>query len=223
MLVHNLVAEGTSLPGGLSCRCASLPIICEILKHARPAVDVTTLCDARDHHLRQPLHADWALDVARIDHVEDDLDDIFPVDVLVRVIQVEYVVIACFYDELESRLYAIILGRPVCASATPSAPTFLPPVCVRVLRPSVLVIVLESEAEQLVRLLDRGPSGRHLLLHRFQQLHLLGIFLIFLILSVKLPLSSFELHATLSWLRFPRVWQGRTCCLRQGKFFTRVV
>ena len=101
MLVHGLIAERAPLP-------APLLLKCQILKNTRPAEDVSALGDLGDHHLLKVFHADWALDIFSIHDigsgVEDHLDDVFPVDNLVGVVDVQNIVLLAPHDELQLRL-----------------------------------------------------------------------------------------------------------------------
>lgn len=84
VLIHEVIAERAPL----LARLAGAIVIFErqILEEARPAVDVATFCDPWNNHGGKVLHTDWTLDILSVCHVKDNLGNVFPVDILIRVI-----------------------------------------------------------------------------------------------------------------------------------------
>jgi hypothetical protein len=60
---------------------------------------MSTLSDPRYSHELECLHADRAFDIMGIDHLVTDLDNVFPVDNLIGVIQVHDVVFITLHNE----------------------------------------------------------------------------------------------------------------------------
>ena len=94
MLEHMFITEGASFPW--LChrrRSPCISIIGEILQDTGPAVYMSTFGNARSYHLRQVFETDRALYITCIDHIEDDLHYIFPLNVFIRIVHIQHVIV----------------------------------------------------------------------------------------------------------------------------------
>ena len=164
--MHMLVAERAPLPRLAEARCRpSVSVVCQVLKNARPTVDVAALGYARRDHLRQTLHANGAQNVARVDHVVDNLDDIPPLHIFVGIVELQRKVLLTLLDnELEGRKDAVVLGWPVVAGGLLAS---------RVVSWTLaLLLIAIAEAQKEVGILRGCAPQGDLLLHRLHRLYL---------------------------------------------------
>ena len=103
------------------------------------------------------------MDITSVDHVKDHLDNIFPINGLIWIIHIEQVIFSLLHNELESRLYTIILGRSIVFPALPSA--FAAFIAVRVSLPVEVLVIVVGETKQRI---DGAVLLAHFLLNRFE-------------------------------------------------------
>ena len=130
-------------------------------------------CNTRSQHLWQWFHAYWALHIACINHVEDNLLDIFPLDVFIWIVEVECIVILVVvrwswmvsHDKFECWLHTVVLHGTVIlfGSTSFSLPTFL--CSIRVVILAIFLIIMIRETEKEVSLWCSWASLRDLFLH----------------------------------------------------------
>ena len=153
VFVNGVIAQGATLPW-----TRGVFIVREVLQHARPAIYVPALCNARGQHLGKGFHTYWALYICCINHVEDNLLDIFPLYVLIWIIEVECVVIIvviCWswmisHDKFECWLHTIVLHGTVILFRPTSfslPPTFLCSIRVVILPFFLIIVVRETKKE----------------------------------------------------------------------------
>ena len=142
MFINRVIAQWASFPWPIDRSPIDVLVESQILEDARPAVNMTTFSDPGDNHLGQTLHAYRTLDITRIHHVEDHLNDILPIHAFIRVKQIQKVVVSFPYNKLEGWLDTVIFRRPVVLVSTSSLNSFLYTIGIW-----ILVIVLESESK----------------------------------------------------------------------------
>ena len=129
MLVHMLVTEGAALPA-LARNTWSLrghpgvSVVSQILQNTGPAIDVTTLCDTRGNHLGKIFHANWALHIWSISHIENDLPQIPPIDIFIGIMPIQHVVLSISPHALEGWLHTVVFCGPVFLWTSPPTPSF---------------------------------------------------------------------------------------------------
>lgn len=104
MFVYWLITKGAPLP-------TSVSFISKVLKNTGPAINVTTFRNLRSYHLAQVLKTYWTLDITCIYHIENHSYYVLPLNILIRVVEVEHVILISFNYEFESRLNTILLRR----------------------------------------------------------------------------------------------------------------
>jgi hypothetical protein len=83
ILVDRIVAKGASFPW-----TGRIAIVGQVLENAGPTENVSTLSNSRGQNFLKGFHTNWALDVAGINHIEDNFLNIFPFNVFIRVIKI---------------------------------------------------------------------------------------------------------------------------------------
>ena len=104
MFVYWFITKGAPLPAPVS-------LISKVLKNTWPAIYVTTFCDLRSYHLTKVLKTYWALDIVCIYHIENHCYYVLPLNILIRIVEVEHIILIAFNYEFESRLNTILLRR----------------------------------------------------------------------------------------------------------------
>ena len=176
------------------------------------------LCNARRQHFREGLHAYGTLYITSIDHVEDDLVYIFPLYVLMWIIEVEGVVILAVisccswlisHDEFECWLHTVILCRAVIlmlgSTSFPLRAFFS---SIRVVILSIFLIIVIRKTKKKVGLRCCWAPLRDLFFHHLEII----IVEIRGIVIISSRLSGFECCLSLS---DPGVLDLHAMCLRQ--------
>jgi hypothetical protein len=177
VLINRVVAQRAPFP-----RAGRVLIVSQVLEHARPAINVATLCDPWHDHVLQRLHAYWALHVICINHVEDNWNNILPFYVFVLIVEIECIVrlilpLLVSDDKLKRRLNTVIFERsiPLWTAGLRSG-ALLPTIWV-VVRSLVVIlmviIVIETQEEIRFNIWGRSATLWNLLLHSFHHLKFL--------------------------------------------------
>lgn len=104
MFVNGIKAERASFPIPLS-------FVTEILKDARPTVNMATFRYSWRNHIWEIFQTYWTLNILRIDHVINNLSDIFPINYFIGVKNVKVVIFSLLNNEFKTTLHILLFRK----------------------------------------------------------------------------------------------------------------